>query len=110
MFFEERDSMQPIIKEELVERIRKNEVIVVDVRPYEEYQNSHIAGAVSMPLSELKTRLKDIPQNREIVAYCRGPYCVLSVEAMSILRSAGYQAVRLKEGLPEWREAGLPVE
>jgi rhodanese-related sulfurtransferase len=110
MFFKERDVMEPISKEELKERMRNNEAVVLDVRPSKEYQSGHIPGAISIPLSELKKRLKEIPREREVVAYCRGSYCVLSAEAMTILRNAGYDSVRLKEGLAEWREAGLPVE
>jgi rhodanese-related sulfurtransferase len=110
LFFEERDSLEAITSEELLNRTKNHEVIVLDVRPTEEYQNSHIPGAISIPLSELANRLDEIPRNRQVVAYCRGPYCVLSVEAMAILRNAGFQAVRLREGLPEWKEAGLPVE
>jgi rhodanese-related sulfurtransferase len=110
MFFEERDAMKPISKEELKERMRNNEAVVLDVRPSVEFQSGHIPGAISIPLSELKNRLKEIPREREVVAYCRGSYCVLSAGAMTILRNAGYEAVRLKEGLAEWREAGLPVE
>lgn len=109
-FFDERDNMEPIAKEELLNRIQNNDTIVIDVRPYAEYQSGHIPGSISIPLPELKNRLNEIPKDREVVAYCRGPYCVLSVEAMSILRDAGYQSVRLKEGLPEWKAAGLPVE
>ncbi|MFQ5706893.1 MAG: ArsR/SmtB family transcription factor [bacterium] len=110
LFFEKRDGMEPISKDELSKRIEEDGVIVLDVRPAEEYAKGHIPGALSIPLSQLKKRLDEIPQNREVVAYCRGPYCVLSAEAMKILRDAGYEAVRLKEGLPEWKEAGLPVE
>ncbi|MFQ5605111.1 MAG: ArsR/SmtB family transcription factor [bacterium] len=110
LFFEERDGLKPISKEELSKRIRHKNVIILDVRPVEEYQKGHITGALSVPLSQLQKRLDEIPQNCEVVAYCRGPYCVLSAEAMKILRSAGYKAIRLKEGLPEWKGAGLPVE
>lgn len=110
LFFEERDSLEPITSEELLSRTKNNDAIVLDVRPVEEYQNGHIPGAISIPLSELEDRLNEIPRDREVVAYCRGPYCVLSIEAMAILRNAGFQAIRLKEGLPEWKEAGLPVE
>ncbi len=110
VFFEERDGLEPISKEKLYKRIQDRDVIVLDVRPSQEYKNDHIAGALSIPLPELKDRLKEIPQNREIVAYCRGLYCVLSAEAINILRTAGYRAKRLKEGLPEWKDAGLPVE
>lgn len=110
LFFEERDGMEPISKNELWKRVQDNDVIVLDVRPLEEYEKGHIPGALSIPLSQLKKRLGEIPQDREVIAYCRGPYCVLSAEAMEILRNAGYQAKRLKEGLPEWKEAGLPVD
>ncbi len=110
LFFEERDGMEPISMDELWKRVQANEVIVLDVRPPEEYKNSHIPGAISIPLSHLKNRLTEIPHDHEVVAYCRGPYCVLSTEAIKILRDVGYKAFRLKEGLPEWREAGLPVE
>jgi rhodanese-related sulfurtransferase len=110
LFFEERDTLEPITSEELLIRTKNSDVIVLDVRPAAEYQNGHIPGAVSIPLSELKNRLDEIQRGREVVAYCRGPYCVLSAEAMAILGNAGFQAVRLKEGFPEWKEAGLPVE
>lgn len=110
LFFEERDGMEPISKDELWKRVQDNEVIVLDVRPSKEYEKGHIPGALSIPLSQLKKRLAEIPQDHEVVAYCRGPYCVLSAEAMGILRDAGYKAIRLKEGLPQWKEAGLPVE
>jgi rhodanese-related sulfurtransferase len=79
------------------------------VRPEGEYQAGHIPGALSMPIARLKRRLADIPRNREVVAYCRGPYCVYSVEAVDILRKHGYQARRTAEGLPDWQASGLPV-
>ena len=109
-YFEERDCMEPILRDELQRRVRLDKVIVLDVRPVEEYEAGHIPGAVSVPLSELKERLEEIPSSREVVAYCRGPYCVLSVEAVVLLRDAGLRAVRLADGLPEWRDAGLAVE
>ncbi|MFQ5583397.1 MAG: ArsR/SmtB family transcription factor [Calditrichia bacterium] len=110
IFFEERDSLESITKEELQKRSQNNEVVILDVRPFREYQKGHISGAVSIPLSELKTRLNELPADKEIIAYCRGPYCVMSAEAMTILNQSGYQAVRLKEGLPEWQIAGMSVE
>lgn len=110
MFFEERDALEPVTKDDLLRRIQDDEVIVIDVRPVEEYRAGHIAGALSIPVSELAERLHELPPNREIVAYCRGPYCVMSAEAMAILRNGGFRALRLKEGLPEWKEAGLPVD
>jgi rhodanese-related sulfurtransferase len=109
-FFEARDTLEPINKDELQKRMQTDGVVVLDVRPDEEYKSGHIPGAISIPLPELKRRINEIPQNSEVIAYCRGPYCVLSAEAMNILREAGLIALRLKEGLPEWREAGLPVE
>jgi len=110
IFFDERDGMEPISKEELWKRVQDDEVIVLDVRPSEEYKKGHIIRALSIPLSQLQNRLDEIPKDREVVAYCRGAYCVLSAEAMEILRNAGFHAARLREGLPEWKEAGLPVE
>ena len=83
---------------------------VIDVRPPEEYAQGHIAGALNIPLDKLKQHLKALPPNREIVAYCRGPWCVLSYEAVARLRKAGISARRLEEGLPEWRRAGMPIE
>jgi rhodanese-related sulfurtransferase len=109
-YFEERDGMVPISREELQRRIRRDQVVVLDVRPVEEYRAGHIPGAVSVPLSELKGRLEEIPLDHEIVAYCRGPYCVLSAEAVALLRTTGRRAVRLVDGLPEWRDAGLEVD
>ena len=109
-FLEERGAMSAINKDELLTRIKSKDVIVIDVRPEEEYKSGHIKGAVSIPLSELKSRLNEIPANQEIVAYCRGPYCVLAPDAIKILRGNGYNALRFDEGLPEWKEAGLPVE
>ena len=108
-FLGERNAMNAMSKEELWSRIESNDVIVLDVRPEEEFSSGHIPGAISIPLSELRERLNEIPHDREIVAYCRGPYCVLSPEAIKILLDEGYDASRLEEGLPEWREAGLPV-
>jgi len=109
-FLEERKAMKIISKDELWSRVQSNDVVVIDVRPVEEFNSGHIPGAISIPLVELKDRLNEIPSDREIVAYCRGPYCVLSPEAIKLLRDEGYKAFRLEEGLPEWKEAGLPVE
>jgi rhodanese-related sulfurtransferase len=84
--------------------------VVLDVRPEEEYRAGHIPGARSVPIERLEACLEEIPEDREVVAYCRGPYCVFSDEAVALLRSRGYRARRLEEGLPDWRAAGLPVE
>lgn len=108
-FNEGRESMEPVEKRALLERVRRAEVTVLDVRPPEEYRAGHIPGAVSIPLKQLEAHLAMLPRSREIVAYCRGPYCVLAVEAVKLLRARGFQAVRLEHGVPEWRAEGLPV-
>ncbi|OGC00791.1 ArsR family transcriptional regulator [candidate division KSB1 bacterium RBG_16_48_16] len=110
LFFDERDKMEPINRDELWNRIRNHDVTVIDVRPPEEYRQAHIPAALSIPLAELKERLDEIPHEHEVVAYCRGPYCVLSVEAVKILRDSGYKVSRLKDGMPEWKRASLPIE
>jgi rhodanese-related sulfurtransferase len=89
--------------------IRKDAVIVLDVRPPDEFALGHVPGAVNIPLRALKERLSEINPDREIVAYCRGEYCVLSFEAVALLRARGFKVRRLEEGLPEWRAAGLPI-
>ena len=109
LFLEERHSLEALTTNELLERMKKGNIIIVDVRPEEEYRQGHIPGAISIPLPQLKKRLSELPPHQQIVAYCRGPYCVLSVEAMAILKKAGFQAIRLKDGLPEWKEAGKPI-
>ncbi len=109
-FFEEKDHLEPVAMEELWRRIQDQEVTVIDVRPPEEYGHAHLPGAISVPLPELMERLKEIPSGRRVVAYCRGPYCVLSAEAVRLLRESGYQAGRMTEGIPDWKNAGFPVE
>jgi len=109
-YLRSRDALEPVPAAELLQRARDGLVTVVDVRPSREYAQGHIAGALNIPLEQLKKRLKELPRDREIVAYCRGPWCVLSYEAVARLRKAGMQARRLEDGLPEWRRAGLPVE
>lgn len=94
----------------LLERARKGEVVVIDVRPSEEYQTGHLPYARSMPLSEIKQRLAELPADKEIVAYCRGPFCMMSTEAVALLRERGYRAQKISDGLPEWTLAGLPIE
>jgi rhodanese-related sulfurtransferase/DNA-binding transcriptional ArsR family regulator len=108
-FLEGREGMESVDRETLRRRAANGEVIVLDVRPREEYRAGHIPGAVSIPLAELEERLAELPSDREIVAYCRGPYCVLSVRAVELLRSRGLKAARLQEGLPDWRALGYPV-
>jgi len=108
-YFEARDELDPVGKEELLSRADDGDVIVLDVRPGEEYEAGHIPGAISVPLNELERRLASLPRDAEIVAYCRGPYCVLAPQALELLHRHGFRARRLEEGLPEWRQAGLPV-
>lgn len=108
-YFDGRDGMEPVPREELWRRARQGEVVVLDVRPAEEYASGHIRGAVSIPLPQLRRRIDEIPAERQVVAYCRGRYCVLAAEAVRLLRRQGRDAVRLADGYPEWREAGLPV-
>jgi rhodanese-related sulfurtransferase len=108
-FFEGRRGMEAIDRDTLIKRVRKGEVVVLDVRPVEEYRAGHIPGALSMPIQELKRRLFELPRDQEIVAYCRGPYCVFSDQAVELLRARGFQAVHLDEGILDWRARGLPV-
>jgi rhodanese-related sulfurtransferase len=103
------DGIELVTREELVRRASRGEVVVLDVRPVEEYQAGHIPGAVSVPLETLTARLADLPAEVDIVAYCRGAYCVLAHDAVRVLRARGRRASRLADGMPEWRLAGLPV-
>ena len=103
-------AFQPVGMQELVERLRADEVIVLDVRPAHEYEAGHIEGARSMPLEELEARLQELPPDAEVIAYCRGPYCVFADEAVRRLREYGRRARRLDLGYPDWRAAGLPIE
>ena len=109
-FATDRKSLRAVTIEELRRGLRKGGVILLDVRPAEEYGAGHIPGARSIPLSELRSRLRGLPKTREIVAYCRGPYCVLADEAVALLRSLGLRAFRLEEGFPDWKARGFPVE
>jgi rhodanese-related sulfurtransferase/DNA-binding transcriptional ArsR family regulator len=109
-YLSDRDSLEAVCAEELLAKMRDEGVIVLDVRPEEEYRAGHIPGARSVPEERLEAYLEEIPKDREVVAYCRGPYCVFSDEAVAFLRSRGYRARRLAEGLPDWRAASLPVE
>src|SRR6266550_3661064 len=100
-----------VFGDELLARLRAGEpLVVVDVRPAEEYQAAHVAGALSIPLAELEQRLRELPGEREVVAYCRGPYCAFAPEAVRTLRGHGYSARYLSDGLPEWADAGNGVE
>jgi len=108
-FLEGREGMEPVDREKLLELVREGAVTVLDVRPVEEFSAGHIPGAISIPLEELELRLSDLPRDQEIVAYCRGPYCVLSIEAVEMLRAKGFHAVRLEEGLQDLRAIGFPI-
>jgi rhodanese-related sulfurtransferase len=109
-FLTERGAMEAVEGSELLRRVRGGEVTVLDVRPPEEYRAGHIPGALSVPLAELKKRLAELPKNREVIAYCRGPYCVMSVEAVELLRKKGFTAHRMEEGVVDWRSRGWRVE
>lgn len=109
-YLDTRDHLEPVLAEDLLARARAGEVTVLDVRPAEEFAAGHLPGAINIPLSELEARLGDLPPDQEVIAYCRGPFCVLSYDAVARLREHGIPARRLKEGYPEWRLAGLPVE
>jgi len=109
MFLEGREGFEPVGREELIRRVRVGEATVLDVRPIEEYHAGHIPGAISIPLAELKARLAELPREREIVAYCRGPYCVLGVQAIEILTASGFRAVRLEDGVQDWLARGYPI-
>jgi rhodanese-related sulfurtransferase len=105
-----RDDLEPVPARELLERAKKGLVTVLDVRPAEEFAAGHLPGAINVPLEKLESYLSRLPKRKEVVAYCRGPYCLMSFEAVEKLRKRGWQARRLQDGFPEWRAAGLPVE
>jgi rhodanese-related sulfurtransferase len=109
-FLKERGTLEDVSGEELLQRVRAGEVIVLDVRPLEEYEAGHLPGARSIPLKELTERLRELPKNREIVAYCRGRYCVMAIEAVEGLRKAGYRAQRMEYGVRDWRARGWRTE
>jgi rhodanese-related sulfurtransferase len=106
----QKDDLEPVSAEELLRRARKGLVTVLDVRPPEEFAAGHLPGAVNIPIRDLQRRLKELPKGKEVVAYCRGPYCLMSYDAVALLRKKGVTARRLEAGLPEWRLAGLPLE
>ena len=108
-YFNKRDELEPVSRKDLLKRIRAGTVTVLDVRPPDEFALGHLPGAVNIPLRALKARLAELDTAQEIVAYCRGEYCVLSFEAVALLRARGFKVRRLEDGLPEWRAAGLPV-
>ncbi len=109
-YFHARDELEPVSRAELTQRMKKGLVTVIDVRPKDEFALGHVPGARNIPLSELKRHLSKLDRKSEIVAYCRGPYCVMSFEAVAQLRKLGFNARRLEDGLPEWKAAGFPVQ
>jgi rhodanese-related sulfurtransferase len=109
-YLQDREELEAVDAAELMERLSDGNVVVLDVRPEEEYRAGHIPGALSVPVDALEAALQTLPRDQEMVAYCRGPYCVFSDEAVAFLRSRGYRARRLRQGLPDWRAAGMPVE
>jgi ArsR family transcriptional regulator len=109
-YFHARDQLEPVGAVELAARLRDGDVVLLDVRPEDEYGLGHLPGALNIPLRQLEQRLAELPRNLEIIAYCRGPYCVLSFEAVAELRARGFSIRRFEAGFPEWKAAGLPVE
>ena len=110
VYFRARDQLEPVAASELVTRLRDGSVVLLDVRPEDEYGLGHLPGALNIPLRQLEQRLGELPRNHDIVAYCRGPYCVLSFEAVAALRAHGFNVRRFEDGFPEWKAAGLPIE
>ena len=108
-YFRARDEFEPVSRDELLDRLRCGAATVLDVRPEDEFADGHLPNALNIPLSQLERRLAELPPDQEIVAYCRGPWCVLSFEAVALLRQRGYRARRLEDGFPEWKTAGLPT-
>jgi len=109
LYFTAKDEMEPVPAAELLQRAKKGLVTVLDVRPTEEFAAGHVPGAINIPIHELEKRLAELPKRKEVVAYCRGPYCLMSYDAVHLLRKKGLKARRLQDGLPEWRLAGLPT-
>lgn len=105
-----RDELEPVPAREVLVRLKKGLVTLLDVRPAEEYAAGHLPGALNVPIGKLESYLSKLPRRKEVVAYCRGPYCLMSFEAVEKLRKSGFKAKRLQDGYPEWRAAGLPVE
>jgi rhodanese-related sulfurtransferase len=108
-YFRARDELEPVSRIELLDRLRAGTATVLDVRPEDEFRQGHLPGALNIPLAQLEQRLAELSPDREIVAYCRGPWCVLSFEAVAALRQRGYRVRRLVDGFPEWKSAGLPI-
>ena len=108
-YLEARGAMEAVASEELLRRVRSGEVTVLDVRPAQEYQAAHLPGALSIPVGQLEARLAELPRDREVVAYCRGPYCVMAIEAVELLRRKGFRAHRMEQGVVDWQARGWRV-
>lgn len=108
-YFTAKDELEPVPAADVLERAKKGLVTVLDVRPPEEFAAGHVPGAINIPINELEKRLSELPKRKEVVAYCRGPYCLMSFDAVALLRKKGLKARRLQDGMPEWRLAGLPT-
>jgi len=108
-YLERRGALEPVDRDELLRRVRDGDVTVIDVRPHDEYVAGHIPGAISIPIAELPTRARELRKRRDVVAYCRGPYCVMALDAVDMLRRKGFRAQRLDEGVPEWRARGWQI-
>jgi len=109
MFLHSQDTLEPVTRAELRRRLKDGSATIIDVRPRDEYEAGHIPGALSIPVDEVQRRMRELPKSREVIAYCRGPYCLYSLDAVTMLRKHGYRARRADEGMPDWRAEGLPV-
>ncbi len=110
IYVAERDELEPVTRQDLLKRMERDEVVVIDVRPEDEFRGGHLPHAVSVPPSELEAWIEALPKDKEIVAYCRGPYCLISYHAVEVLRARGFKALRLEDGFPEWKAENLPFE
>jgi rhodanese-related sulfurtransferase/DNA-binding transcriptional ArsR family regulator len=109
LFLHSQDTLEPVTRTELQRRLKEGSATIIDVRPRDEYEAGHIPGALSMPVDDVQRRMRELPKSREVIAYCRGPYCLYSLDAVTLLRKHGYRARRADEGMPDWRAKGLPV-
>ena len=109
LFLHSQDTLEPVTRTELQRRLEDGSATIIDVRPRDEYEAGHIPGALSMPVDEVQRRIRELPKNRDVIAYCRGPYCLYSLDVVTLLRKRGYRARRADEGLPDWRANGFPV-
>ena len=109
-FLDGKEDLEPVDRAALIKAVRKGEMMVLDIRPREEYENAHIRGALSMPLKELEKKISELPKNQKIAAYCRGPYCMFAVKATELLRKKGFDAVLLRDSVQDWKSMGFPVD